>query len=92
MPMYKRVFFLVSNIMSSFTYCSNSVSWFFRAVNKCLSKFKACKNSKLRFSSSCFIVVGHHMKIVVHKVVLYKDDILHLGDNQGRVERGVWGV
>ena len=45
-------------------------------------KLKACKKSKLNFSSSCFIANDSHVKIVwLHVVVFSEHDILHFWDN-----------
>ena len=46
-------------------------------------KLKACRNSKLKFLSSCFIADDSYVKIVWLNVVLFsnKHDILHFGDN-----------
>ena len=41
-------------------------------------KFRKCRNSKLNFSSSCFIVDDNNVKIVwLHVVVFSEYDILH---------------
>ena len=41
-------------------------------------KLKVCRNSKLNFSSSCFIADDSHIKIVwLHAVVLSEYDILY---------------
>ena len=41
-------------------------------------KLKACRNSKLNFSSSCFIADDSHVKTVwLHVVVFSEHDILH---------------
>ena len=41
-------------------------------------KLKGCRNSKLNFSSSCFIANDSHVKIVwLHLVVFSEHDILH---------------
>ena len=41
-------------------------------------KLKACRSSKLNFSSSCFIADDSHVKVVwLHVAVLNKHDILH---------------
>ena len=41
-------------------------------------KLKACRGSKLNFSSSCFIADDSHLKIVwLHVVVFSEHDILH---------------
>ena len=41
-------------------------------------KLKACRNSKLTFLSSCFIVNDRHLKIVwLHEVVFREYDIFH---------------
>ena len=41
-------------------------------------KLKACSNSKLNFSSSCFAANDSHVKIVwIHAVVFGEHDILH---------------
>ena len=41
-------------------------------------KLKACRNSKLNFSSSCFTTNDSHIKIVwLHVVVFSEHDILH---------------
>ena len=45
-------------------------------------KLKACKNSKLNFSSSCFTANDNHEKIIwLHVVVFSQHDILHIWDN-----------
>ena len=45
-------------------------------------KLKACRSSKLNFSSSCFIADDSHIKIVwLHVVVFREHDILHFWDN-----------
>ena len=45
-------------------------------------KLKACRNSKLNFSSSCFIADDSHIKIVwLYVVVFCKHDILRFWDN-----------
>ena len=45
-------------------------------------KLKACRNSKLNFSSSCFIVDDSHIKIVwLHIVVFSEHEICHFWDN-----------
>ena len=45
-------------------------------------KLKACRNSKLNFSSSCFTANDSHVKIVwLHVVVFNEHDILHFWDN-----------
>ena len=42
-------------------------------------KLKACKNSKLIFSSSCFTANDNHEKIIWLRVVVFsKHDILHI--------------
>ena len=42
-------------------------------------KLKACKNSKLNFSSSCFTANDNHEKIIwLHVVVFSQHDILHI--------------
>ena len=41
-------------------------------------KLKACRDSKLTFLSSCFIVNDRHLKIVwLHEVVFREYDIFH---------------
>ena len=41
-------------------------------------KLKACRSSKLKFSSSCFIVDGSHAKLVwLHVVVFSGHYVLH---------------
>ena len=41
-------------------------------------KLKACRSSKLNFSSNCFIADDSHVKIVwLHAVVFSEHDILH---------------
>ena len=41
-------------------------------------KLKTCKNSKLNFSSSCFIANDSHVKIVwLHIVVFSEHELLH---------------
>ena len=41
-------------------------------------KLKVCRNSKLNFSSSCFIADDSHVKTVwLHVVVFSEHDILH---------------
>ena len=41
-------------------------------------KLKACRNSKLKFLSSCFTANDSHVKIVwLHVVVFSEHDILH---------------
>ena len=43
---------------------------------------KACRSSKLNFSSSCFIADDSHLKIMwLHIVVFSEHDILHFWDN-----------
>ena len=45
-------------------------------------KLKACRSSKLNFSSSCFIADDSHVKTErLHVVVFSKHDILHFWDN-----------
>ena len=45
-------------------------------------KLRACRSSKLNFSSSCFTVDDSHVKnIWLHVVVLSEHDILHFWDN-----------
>ena len=45
-------------------------------------KLKACRSSKLNFSSSCFIADDIHLKIVwLHEVVFSERDILYFRDN-----------
>ena len=45
-------------------------------------KLKACRNSKLNFSSSCFIAHDSHVKTVwLHVVVFREHDILHILGN-----------
>ena len=45
---------------------------------KVQEKLKSCRNSKLNFSSSCFIVDDSHVKSVwLHAVVFSEHDILH---------------
>ena len=45
-------------------------------------KLKACRSSKLNFSSSCFIADDSHIKIVwLHIVVFSEHDYLHFWDN-----------
>ena len=42
-------------------------------------KLKACRSSKLNFSSSCFIADDSHVKIVwLHVVVFSEHDILQI--------------
>ena len=45
-------------------------------------KLKACRSSKLNFSSSCFIADDSHIKTEwLHEVVFSKHDMLHFWDN-----------
>ena len=44
-------------------------------------KLKACRSSKLNFSSSCFIVDDSHIKIVWLHVVFREHDVLHFWAN-----------
>ena len=45
-------------------------------------KLQACRSSKLKFSSSCFIANDSYIKIVwLHIVIFRKHDILHFWDN-----------
>ena len=45
-------------------------------------KLKACRNSNLNFSRSCFIANYSHVKVVsLHLVVFREQDILHFCDN-----------
>ena len=45
-------------------------------------KLKACRSSKLNFSSSCFIADDSHIKIVWLRTVVFSEhDILHFWDN-----------
>ena len=47
-------------------------------------KLKACRNSKLNFSSRCFIANNSHVKIVwlhLHVAVFSENGILHFWDN-----------
>ena len=45
-------------------------------------KLKACRSSKINFSSSCFIADDSHVKIVwLHVVVFSEHDILHFWNN-----------
>ena len=45
-------------------------------------KLKACRKSKLNFSSSCFIADNNHVKTLwLHVVVFSEHDILHFLDN-----------
>ena len=45
-------------------------------------KLKACRSSKLHFSSSCFVADESHVQFVwLHVVVFSKHDILHFWDN-----------
>ena len=48
------------------------------AVFQVQEKLKACRSSKLNFSSSCFIADDSHVKIVWQHVVVFSvHDILH---------------
>ena len=45
-------------------------------------KVKACRSSKLNFSSSCFIADDSHVKtVLLHVVVFREHDIFHFRDN-----------
>ena len=65
--------------------CQN-VTMFYRQEPTSLfqvqEKLKACRTSKLKFSSSCFIADDRHVKILwLHVVVFSEHDVLHFWDN-----------
>ena len=65
--------------------CRN-VTIFYRqelsSLFKVQEKLKACRNSKLHFSSSCFIANDSHVKIIWLHIVVFSDpDVLHFWNN-----------
>ena len=72
----------ISNEKTNESLCRN-VTIFYRqelaSLFQVQEKLKACRSSKLNFSSSCFIADDSHVKFLwLHVVGFSKHDILHL--------------